>query len=250
VSNRLSNSLNIESIRKNPSSAITVRKAVITDLDSMVKIAKICFPDRFILQSIYLSKKYWKVALESNSNEIWIWEINKQIAAFSLIITDLISWNQEKIKSNHYNLAIRLFALIMSPKFIFIKIKKKIWIFKYASGKRKQAKNIFIRNEINNPEVRLKPTNDQSLFYYGGIYSNPENLVWIEFVAVSPNYRQHGLALQIIRLNENRALTLGRKEIYGVIEAIITPWWMMHERLGYKRIHEGSNRYTYRKILK
>lgn len=242
--------VDIKNSVKGSSPAISVRKAGIADLHSIIKIAKICFPDRFILQSIYLSKKYWKVALESNSNEIWIWEINRQIAAFSLIITDLRAWNQEKIKSIHYKLAIRLFALIMSPKFIYIKIKKKIWIFRFASENRIRTKNISVRNEDNDLGLMQNSAIDQSHFYYGGIYSDPKSHVWIEFVAVSPNFRQHGLALQIIRLNEGRAIALGRKEIYGVIEKIIKPWWIMHERLGYQRIHEESNRYTYRKILK
>ncbi|MBT8386430.1 MAG: hypothetical protein KJO12_03375, partial [Ignavibacteria bacterium] len=111
-------------------SPVIKRLADHSDLDSLVNITKINFEDQALYQFSSLSRKYWNIALETESTEIWVWEIDGEIAALALIITDLETWNMVKQRWTNYNPAIRYFAYLLLPKTLFIKIKKRLRIIK------------------------------------------------------------------------------------------------------------------------
>jgi hypothetical protein len=227
---------------------IIVRRAKKRDLDSLVSIVRECFPDQIRWQVCYLSKKYWNAALDSSSCEIWIWLVNDEAAGFSQIVIDICAW--EKVKRDlEYGTAIRLFAMITRPRLFFLKIRRKILILKNRQ-KKKTDYNGFTTLNATQKHMRYSTRSLYSThFQYGGIYSDPEKLIWHELAAVLPCFRKLWLSIQIIRYCEKRAKKLQRYEICGVVEEIREHWCWMHERLGYEIANSERGRHTYVKFL-
>jgi GNAT superfamily N-acetyltransferase len=221
-----------------------------SDINSLVKICKECFPENVLWNTEFLSRRFWNMAVGSNSNEIWVWQINGEIAAFSQNITDLVSWSQEKIKFNQYSSATKILMLLLKPNLLYHKLKLKLWMIHYFREQNGRNGDSKTPRQLHHSKGGEEFRNSQTQIYYGGIYADPQRLLWIDYVAILPKFRNYSLTFQIIKFNEERALSLGRKEIYGVIHARIKVWWTLHERLGYQRINEESGRYTYGKMLK
>jgi hypothetical protein len=241
--------MSLNSPVKTSSYSVVKRLAEKSDLNDLVNICKKCFPDEVLWNVKSLSRKYWDIALNSDSIEIWIWQINGRIASFGTVVVDLVRWKTEKIYHHQYSWITKLTALISNPYLTYSKIKKKIWMIKYKINKKKQNNNRLIENPENVSQISHKESADNSLISYSGVYCNPETLVWGELAAILPEFRSFGLlALQMIKFGEDRALALGKKEYYSVVHAS-KPWFALLDRLGYKRLYEENARFTIRKEL-
>ncbi|NIO21769.1 MAG: GNAT family N-acetyltransferase [Candidatus Aenigmarchaeota archaeon] len=199
---------------------ITVRRAEQGDIDALVRICRECFPASVKWQSGFFARKFWSSALRFPSSETWIWLVNDQAAGFSQIVIDEGAWAEEK-RERGVGLAPLLLALVTHPRLIVLKIKKKIQLARHEDRRETQS----------------------------GIRAEPGKRIWVERVAILPYYRKLGLALQIMNFSEERAMSLGRHAIRGVIEVINEPWCWLHERFGYVVTRSRPGLYTYTKIL-
>ena len=86
---------------------ISMRQVKKEDLNLLNKIALACWPDHIRWNINRLAKNYWDVIYETDSAEIWYWQVGGEPAAFCIIVTDLETWIKEKSKFNKYNQALR-----------------------------------------------------------------------------------------------------------------------------------------------
>ena len=225
----------------------TVRKATTEDIGALVSITKECFPDQIGWHVDHLSEKYWSGVLKSPSSEVWLWIVDGNRAAFSHIITDIPSWVKEK-KKYEYGIMTKLFAFVTHPALIPMKIR-----YKMNDG---NGDNLFIPSMVDVGNSNYKdyiklqnndPFSDHCL-YYGGIYFDPEKIMWVELAGVLPAFRKYGLALRIISYSNKRAQNLGREVICGVIKIKNKSWCFLHERTGYVVVYNDSKRLTFAKF--
>lgn len=229
---------NLFSQSKNPK--IYVRPVEEKDLERLNELTKKCFPDNIQWYIDGIANKFWGTTYHSDATEMWLWESEGRLAAYCIVITDLKSWANDKSKMIKCSLISRLGTLFIKPGIITHKLKKKIRLYRYFIKNSKQSGKT--KHENYPPE-----TNDT--IFYGGMNIDPCDILWVEKTAVSEEFRSTGIALTTVKFSEERALFHNRKEIFGVIEAHLTPWWMMHERFGWKRVNEVSGRFTYKKQL-
>jgi len=230
---------------------ITVRRAAKGNIDGLIRITRECFPDHIPWQVSFLARRYWEGILKSPSCETWIWLSNGEAKGFSQILIDVAAWIEERrrLENGFLVLAARLFGLVAQPWLIVRKIQKKIRVAQYKK-KHQPEYDESCTSRIRKGSERADPNPlDSAPICYGGIHLHSGDLIWVERVGILRSCRKLGLAVQIVRFSEERAMKLGRNAIYGVIEAINEQWCWLHERFGYVVTHSEGGRHTYTKIL-
>lgn len=235
------------SVPKTPPARIKVLKADGDDIDTLVMITGICFPEQILWSNERLARRFWEAVMETAASETWIWNVDDKPAAFSHIIIDLDQWAKEK-KAQEYGLLTKLKSVARKPSILFEKITRKRkgrdkdQSYTYSTDARvSEELTIWIGSDVNG---------DISNFRYGGIYLNPEKVLWVERAGILPDYRNFGLSMHLMRHSEKVAREHGRSAICGVIQSHNKAWCLLHERFGYQAVKTGPGKYTFIKRLK
>jgi len=227
---------------------VSVKKASAGDLDTLVSMTRVCFPDEIAWNVRPLAAKFWKGVLESPSCETWIWIVGNSPAAFCHLVVDVEMWAGEKPRYD-YGLATKLWRLIANPDVLIRKIKKKL--------NPPQAEDIYKPSEDASMKENYErcagfmssTLSSNETLLYGGLEFNPSEVMWVERAGVLPEYRKHALAIRVIQFSNKRAKELQRSAVCGMIEMVKKPWCFLHERFGYGAVHYDKGRYTFLKVL-
>ena len=234
------------SVPKTPPAKINVVKAGEADIDTLVMITGICFPEQILWSNERLARRFWEAVMKTDASETWMWNVDDVPAAFSHIIIDLEQWAKEK-KAQEYGLLTKMKSVAKNPSILLEKIatkrkgRDKDQSYTHPTDSRMgEELTTWIRSDVNG---------DMSNFRYGGMYLNPENVVWVERAGILPDYRNFGLSMHLMRHSEKIARELKRSAICGVIQSHNKAWCLLHERFGYQAIQTGPGKYTFIKRL-
>lgn len=183
-----------------------IRLARHEDITYLVDICRKSFPDRAIWQaSRSRAKKMWEAILSWKNNETWVCSINSCISGFILLVFDFASFDQEWLKQRKNFLPVKVYACVMSPRFLFNKIWKKM--FSYY-------------RRFKNNKISL----DKTDFFR-------KNNLWISILAVTPEMRNRGIAKKMINLSRERANEFGKEAIILKVDIRNRPARNLYEKM-------------------
>jgi hypothetical protein len=237
--------------RKEPTgqkNVITLEMAGLADVDKLIHITRVCFPDQIAWNLRSLASDFWSGVLGSTSSETWIWYVNGEAAAYSHMAVDVALWAAEKSRYN-YGLGTKLYALLTNPGLALLKAGKAVGgtrsadIYKPSSGDSRER----VKNKCQ--EFLASSGKAGDVLTYGGISFDPGEVLWVERAGILPEFRKLGLALRLMQFSDKKARELEREAVCGMIEAAKSPWCLIHERFGYASVYHGAGRHTFLKVL-
>jgi len=201
---------------------VKFRRASIADLNALVYICRVCFPEYYRWQSLVpVGRKWWKVVLESEASQIWVVEDSKGIFAFNVLVLDLELWKAES-KARNGSLMFRLLAPLCCP---FPTVWRRLW--KVALVRVTTRKTV-----IHNVKKR-----------------SSERIAWSEMIGVLPRLRRKGMSSWLLRATNQKLREAGANTIETHIDSDNVPSRRMHEKMGYVLISEDLRGCLYRKSL-
>ena len=146
---------------------VVIRQATLDDVEALADICRSSFPGSLLWTGPrFLSDKWWRAVINSNSAETWLCLNGKKIDSLGVFVTDMDGWEKEKLYPER-NMFIRSFALAMCPRLVFSKLIKMITTTKAPA--------------TNCPTPKIART-------------DIESRIWLRLIAVQPQMRGQGLA--------------------------------------------------------
>ena len=198
-------------------------RASLADLNELVYVCRVCFPEYYRWRSfVPIGRKWWKVVLESEVSQTWVLEDINGVFAFDLLVLDTALWKEESKKRNG-SFFFRILSVVCCPYPIVWKRLLKTTKMRFKSGRteKKQASD-----------------------------SNNQTTAWVEMTAVLPRSRNQGWAIWLIQARGHRALQAGVSIIETRIDLDNVPSRRMADKAGYVLISEDPGGCLYRKYLK
>ena len=65
-----------------------IRRASIGDIESLIKICRIIFPDYLVWCTNRCARKWWEYIIRSKSQETWVYQLNNEIVALNRFVID------------------------------------------------------------------------------------------------------------------------------------------------------------------
>lgn len=184
-----------------------MRLASLGDINSLIRVCRLSFPSSLRWNGVKtVAKKYWSVVLTSRAAETWVLELDGEVSAFCVLITNEKLWAKEK-PLRKPALILEFLSLLICPVLVATRIRKRL----VEELERKRAPSATKIAQIPNPKT------------------------WIELIAVLPMMRNRGFAKRLLRLCEARTLELGRAAIGLRVDATNEPAVRLYETLGYVR---------------
>ena len=205
-----------ENIKKD---TIIMRRAIEDDIDTLVKISRISFPDQLIWCSRKQAAKAWKKFINSKYQEVWVCQFNNEVVS-------VIRFEKNSSRCYKENMELKpglvtVFGyLIVRPRLLFEKIIGRI-INKSSTVK-------YYAKDIN---ILVK------------------NCMWCHTNAVLPKMRKKGLGSKMMSICERRGVELGYDSLIGFIKPGNKASMRCHEKLGFKRVGKIKGEYLYIKML-
>ena len=203
----------------NSGDSIIIRRAVKDDIESLVYISKISFPNQLIWFTRDQAKKTWEHIIKSSYQEIWVCQFHDEVIAVIRLEIDEVE-SKKEFEEIKPGLCTILGYFISNPCILIEKIFKRI-IRKYLSNK----------------------------FYYDDLKEFGINSVWCFTSAVHPKMRNKGIGTRMMNFCEARALEMGYDSIKFCIKKNNNGSIRLHERLGFIRVGEIKDQYFYIKKL-
>jgi len=201
---------------------VILRAAQPTDLDALVQMCKICFPDNYRWQSIYpIARKWWHAVVESKASQALVLEDSIGIFAYSVLVLDLALWREESRKRNGSRVD-QIIAAISCPN---IAVWKRLWKITRVRLTKKRPR----RNSV--------------------VQKTDERTVWAESAAVLPRRRNQGFSLLLIKERERSAREAGATRITTHVDSENIPSRRMNEKMGFVLISEDIRGCIYEQSL-
>jgi len=190
---------------------VILRAAQPTDLDALVQMCKICFPDNYRWQSIYpIARKWWHAVVESKASQALVLEDSIGIFAYSVLVLDLALWREESRNRNGSRVD-QIIAAISCPN---IAVWKRLWkITRVRLTKKRPCRNSVAQR-------------------------NDEKTAWEESTAVLPRRRNQGFSILLIKESAKSARNVGAARIQAHIDSKNIASRQMHEKIGFVLISE------------
>lgn len=184
---------------------LNIRPAISSDLESIIRISRECFPNSPRWQGPKSLGMIWfKSALAANETEIWVGLFNEQVVCFAVIIIDEIKWAETK-RERRGHLFHWLISLLANPKPTISRIREK-WFDRFRDEKGAQ--------------VHKK-------------HLNIHSRVWLDMIAVSRHLQGKGLGKQMLSVCEKRTINLHRDGLAFNVERENVDVLKFYERCGY-----------------
>ena len=201
---------------------IKMRLASITDLETLVYICRVCFPEEYRWKSILpLAKQWWRIVLESKASQTWVVEDSKGIFAFRTVVLDLELWKAESKRRNGSRM-FRMTATLCCP---FAAVWKRLW------------------------KTAVVLLTDKRPTRYRSPAKSFERIAWGERIGVLPRLRRAGVSSLLLRASNEKIREAGATAIETHIDADNTPARRNVEKNGYILVSEGPRGCLYRKSL-
>jgi ribosomal protein S18 acetylase RimI-like enzyme len=208
-----------EIYKEDSSDDIIIRRAVKEDIESLVDLSRISFPNLLAWCTRSQARKTWEHIINSEYQDVWVCQFNNEVVAVIRLETDL-NKNKEIMKDAKPDLYTVLVFLILHPWVLIEKIVKRI-IRKYSRDK----------------------------LYCDDLKEFGKNSVWCFTSAVHPKMRNRGIGSRMMCFCEVRALELGYDSMKFCIKKRNKGSIRLHERLGFIRVGEIKDEYFYIKKL-
>jgi ribosomal protein S18 acetylase RimI-like enzyme len=202
-----------------PEGTIIIRRAIEDDIDALINISRISFPDQLIWCTENQAKKTWEHFIKSEFQEVWVCQFNNEVVAVIRLEKDVSQCNRE-IKALKPGLQTVLCILILRPRLLFEKVLEK-FIF------------LLSKNAI----------------YSDRIETLGKNSIWCHSSAVLPKMRNKGIGSKMMSFCEQRGLELGYDSIKFFIKTTNKGSIRLHERLGFIRAGKVKDQYLYIKLF-
>lgn len=198
-----------------------IRRASQSDICALVNICRMAFPRTVRWQSLRsFARRWWEVAVMSSGTEVWVVQINDEVVAFYLIVTDEVQWRREKADRSR-PFVLRFISTMYCPVLA-------------GSG--------ILRAIMN----KINPRPTQQLILHD---RKPETRIWLELLAVGEGHRGQGLAKCLLRHSEARARALGRKAIGLRLYKHNRAARCLYETVGYETVSVNCEDVIYSKLI-
>lgn len=199
---------------------IGIRVAHMQDINRLCAIYRDSFKQGLrSLIPFYFTRLRWKLRLSTRSVEVWVAEVNGEVAGFCVIIVDEIQWRRDQNGSLLLRIG-HLAALLQKGISQIVRSVSMCASSRKLQGKEKE-----------------------------GGFSTPYEHVTIQPVAVAMDRRRLGLAKLLLRWSERRARELKRRAIRLSVDSNNFPACRLYEALGYRLITDGVSLRKYVKVL-
>ncbi|MBN2590382.1 MAG: GNAT family N-acetyltransferase [Sedimentisphaerales bacterium] len=199
---------------------IIIRRAVHDDIDALVHISRISFPDLLIWCTEKHARKTWNCFIKSEFQEVWVCQFNHEVVAIFRLVKD-INKIKEEIQELKPGLIPALCYLITRPRILYEKIIRKI------------------NNKKSTDIIYDKKTNELA-----------KNSIWCYSVAVLPKMRNQSIGSKMISVCEKRGFESGYDSIKIFIKKNNKDSIRFYERLGFTKVAKiKSDLYIYIRML-
>jgi len=198
-----------------------IRRATRVDIEALIEICRIIFPNYLIWCNNRCAGKWWKCIIRSKSHETWVYQFNNEIVALIRFVIDANSYKME-IRKLRPRFCTLLCVFIMRPRLLFEMILEKI-------------------ARVTSSSVNYS---DNS-----GLNSHANKSMWFHSIAVLPNMRGKGIGTSMMRFCEQRAVELGFDSAKCFIKTNNNGSIRLHERLGFIRTGKIKDHYSFIKLL-
>jgi hypothetical protein len=198
-----------------------IRRATLDDIEALIKICRISFPNYLIWCTDRCARKWWESIIRSKSHETWVYQLDNEIVALIRLVIDPNQYNKE-IRKLRPRLSTVLWVFIKRPLFLFTTIIGKI-------------KRVFSSSLSYSDSSRLNSLTKRSL--------------WVHTNAVLPGMRGKGIGTNMMRFCEQRSINLGYDSMKFFIKTNNKGSIRLHERLGFIRIRKIKDNYLFIKLL-
>lgn len=199
-----------------------IRKAERHDLRPIAQLCAEGFSKSLRWQGPYYQvRRWWTLAIGSESCEIWVALNQNRIAGLAILILDAEGWKSDRVarEGGMLDAAIRV---VYSPRSAFSRL--------------------FRRISSNDREVVLLNTEPQSSVL-------PSEKTWLELIVVARSFRKQRIAAQLLSVLEHRSRELGRAAIGLSVDNDNAAACLLYQRHGYLKKSMDGFRSTWEKRL-
>jgi len=208
-------------VGSSPDRSKNIRRATIGDIEALIEISRISFPNYLRWCTNHCARKWWEYIIKSKSHETWVYQFNNEIVALIRFVIDAKPCKKEirKLRPRYSTL---LCVFIVRPRILFEYIMERI--------------SRVTSSSVNYPNS-------------SGLMSLANKSMWFHSIAVLPNMRGKGIGTSMMRFCEQRAVELGFDSVKCTIKTNYNDSIRLHERLGFIRTGKIKDHYSYVKLV-
>ena len=208
-------------VEESPCHDLKIRRASLSDVHAFVDICRTAFPRNPRWQGLRsLARRWWQTALSSSGTETWIAQIDGEVLAVCLLVTDETRWVQDKARQSR-PLALRLVSAASCPVLTGAKILRAL------------------KNNMNSHQALPPASSDRKV----------QTRTWIELIAVAARHRRRGLAKCLLRHCEARTKALGKEAICLRVHKANEAAQGLYETTGYQKVNVNGLDTIYSKLI-
>jgi len=182
---------------------LSMRRAERRDIDELAVMSRLCYSYLLRWQGpLFHNRKRWRLLLDNEGCEVWVCSSHGQIIGYFTLILDRHQYDEVDGKL-HPGLLVRLYMLGVCPK-LFITI---------ALRKLKQRIHGSLRQLFGSSSDDDKMAGSETFRRL-----EDRQVPWVGYVAVTPAMQSKGMATEMVKFCEQRAVELGHKEIWVKVE--------------------------------
>lgn len=198
-----------------PQGYTVIRPARYSDVGEIIEISRASFPFVFVRRT----RKWWTLAMDSSSCEIWMLEVDGHVAGFVVLVEDVVAYDALMKKCKACVPYIFL-TLIQSPRVSFEKIVNKVrWMIGHNRKRGKQVKG------------RLQKS------------------LWVKPIALYPKFRSQGLGSKLMAFCQQRAGEMGAQSLKLMVEGKNVRAMKFYKGVGFGMTSRGVYGDIYEKVL-
>jgi GNAT superfamily N-acetyltransferase len=198
-----------------------IRRASSSDIGSLVKICRTGFPQSIRWQSFqFLARKWWETAVASAGAETWVVEVDGEVLAFCLLVTNEAQWIRETRQRCGSSFWL-LIAAVLCPVLTVAKVMT-MMTSKTGSYETKQPALQGCKREMR---------------------------TWVEPIVVGTRHRRRGLAKSLLRHCEARTKALSKKAVFLRVDKSNRAARSFYEAMGYQETSVNRMKIIYSKLI-
>ncbi len=195
-------------VESDPAGRQCVRRASARDVDALIGICRLGFPDSLRWQGFRpMAGDWWRTVLNTTAAQTWVCEANGTVCGLCVLVVDIDLWTREKARRREA-LTHVLLSSLLRPRLAAAGVAKKL---AKAAGRK--------RDRANSPTAA---TSDVG--------------TWIELIAVSPSMRGCGVGKRLLGVCEDCARELGSAALGLCVGAENEPAIRLYEASGFARL--------------
>jgi len=198
-----------------------IRRASSSDIYALVNICRMAFPRNVRWQGFgSFARRWWEVAIMSSGAEALIIQVNDEVLALCVLVTDEAQWSQEK-GQRRGPFVWRFISVMSCPVLAGSKIMR------------------VMMDKIDSHQTQQPAVCDWK----------PKRRTWIELIAVCTQHRGRGLAKSLLQHCETRTIALGKKAISLRVHKSNKAARCLYKTMGYQETSVSGVDVIYSKLI-